>query len=318
MVSRISTFGQNDIILTHMLRNQQRLFEDQRQVITGRMGDSFADFADQNTAIISTKTLLSWAEAFLQTNQELAARLEVQNTALGNIAELADRFHQEMIKVVGRNSGLGTTETVKDMFQELVSLMNTSFDGKYIFGGTNNDTPPVNIKTVNELINLANTSDAFDNNTIKGTINVEDNRTITFGVLADDVALPLMEALRRVLQFDNGIVPTGAGAYAPADGYDTPLGDNQRRFLVAEFPYLIAGVDAARIAEANNGVNMGFIDQLVRRQGDDVVFLKGFVGQLEDIDLAEAVTNMQRDEIALQAALQVVSRLSQISLLNFL
>ena len=318
MVTRISSFGQNDIILNQMLRNQQRVFEDQRQVVTGRKASSFDGFAGQNSAIISAKTMLAQAQAFMQTNTELQARLEFQNTTLGAIADLGDRLHQELIKAVGRNSGLGLNEVVEDMFQELVSLLNTRFDGKYIFGGTKTDTAPVNVNSVTDLINLATAGDAFDNNAVKSTLKVEENRTLTFGVLADEVALPLLTALRRLLQFENGILPAGAGSFAPAGSFSDPLSENQRQFLVSEFSTIIAAIDAAREAEAINGINLGFLDQLTMRQRDDVTFLKGFVGELEDVDMAEAISNLQRDQIALEVSLHVTARLTEITLLNFI
>ena len=45
---------------------------------------------------------------------------------------------------------------------------------------------------------------------------------------------------------------------------------------------------------------------------------KGFVSDLEDVDMPTAITKLNQNQVALQAALQVTSQLNQVSLLNYL
>jgi flagellar hook-associated protein 3 FlgL len=42
------------------------------------------------------------------------------------------------------------------------------------------------------------------------------------------------------------------------------------------------------------------------------------VSDLESVDMGEAITRLNQNQVALQAALQVASQLNRLSLLNFL
>ena len=43
-----------------------------------------------------------------------------------------------------------------------------------------------------------------------------------------------------------------------------------------------------------------------------------FTSDLEDVDMGEAISRLNQNQVALQAALQVTSQLNKISLLNYL
>jgi flagellin-like hook-associated protein FlgL len=45
---------------------------------------------------------------------------------------------------------------------------------------------------------------------------------------------------------------------------------------------------------------------------------KGFVSNLQDVDMSTAITQLNQNQTALQAALQVTSQLNKNSLLNYL
>ncbi|MEX0300304.1 MAG: flagellin [Kordiimonas sp.] len=48
------------------------------------------------------------------------------------------------------------------------------------------------------------------------------------------------------------------------------------------------------------------------------MFLETFIADLEDVDIAEAVTRLNNDQVALEASYRSIGSLSQLSLLRFL
>ena len=50
----------------------------------------------------------------------------------------------------------------------------------------------------------------------------------------------------------------------------------------------------------------------------DLAFMRGFVSDIEDADMAEALSQLQLGETALQASLQMVARLGRLSLVDFI
>jgi flagellar hook-associated protein 3 FlgL len=43
-----------------------------------------------------------------------------------------------------------------------------------------------------------------------------------------------------------------------------------------------------------------------------------FIGDIEDVNLAEAITRLNQDQVAVEAAGRMIAQLDQLSLLNFL
>lgn len=318
MTSRVSTFGQSQLLLQQLLRQQEALAVTQRQVSTGKIASDFKGLADDANALASAKAVESRTEGYLSGNKQLDQRMQIYNSALGELGDLAETLRQDMIQAVGLNSGKGFIDKVTDAFQRATSLLQTKDRGQYIFAGSRTDAPPVNATTTADFLALPNSDAIFENNQHKAQARVDDARTVEYGVLADETAAPLMNALYRILQFNSGTLPTGAAAYAPAGAFGDPLTGNQRDFLVAEFQNAIAGVDAVREQEAANGVRLASLEKVVVRQEEDKVFIEGFISEIENVDMAEALTRLQQNETAFEASLNVTARLSRISLLDFI
>ena len=317
-MNRISSLSQQQLLVNRLLVNKEAIAKYQDQTATGLKSPDLKGLARESNVLLSSKSNESKLQSFIASNRELQTRLELQNTALGGIADIADDLRQDLIGAVNLNSSIGLVTKMEDHLDRLINLLNTTHGGKYIFGGTRTEQEPINVNNATELLALAQTADAFDNNTLVPSQLVDDSRTLEFGQLASDVAQPLLDTIRRVLQFNNGTVPTGAGAYAPAGNFQDPLATNQRDFLIAEFNNANTSINTARDAEANNGVDMAAVDRLIERQNADLNFLRGFISDIENIDITEAVSNLKAGAAALTASVQVLARFSQISLLNFL
>jgi flagellar hook-associated protein 3 FlgL len=317
-MTRISTFAHSQTLLSHLMRNQEDMQLAQTRVSTGKKAMDFKGFAREANALLSARNLGGRIDTYIKSNQELMTRLELQNNALGEIADIADTLRQDLITSVNLNNGQGLVEKLEDHMNRAINVLSTRYNGSYVFGGTRGDTKPINVSTTADLLGLATTADAFDNNEVKPSQRVDDGRTMTFGVLAKDVAEPLLNAIRRILQFENGTLPTGAGAYAPAGSFQDPLTPNQRNFLAAEFSNAVSAIDQARSVESQNGVNMSSLSNLMERQGEDITFVKDFVGKIEQVDLAEAVAELKQGETALTASMQIIGRIGRLSLLDFI
>lgn len=315
---RISSLSQQQLLLDRLLVTKQTNGQLQQQVSTGLKSQNLQGLARESNALLGSKAAASRLDAYMQSNRELQIRLEIQNTALGSIAEVADDLRQDLISTVNLNSSVGFITKIEDTLDRLINLVNTTHAGKFVFGGTRTEQEPINISNTAELLALPTTADAFDNNTLKATQLVDDNRQLEFGQLANEIAEPLLDSIRRILQFHNGTLPAGAGAFTPAGAFQDPLTANQRDFLISEFGNADTAITTARDAEATNGVDLGTIDKLLLRQESDRSFLLGFISDIENVDIAEAISNLQNSETALNASIQVLSRLNQISLLNFL
>ena len=60
------------------------------------------------------------------------------------------------------------------------------------------------------------------------------------------------------------------------------------------------------------------IDRLIDRQSEELGFLGTFIHDIEDIDAATAISKLNQDQTTLEASLQTIARLNQITLLQFI
>lgn len=317
-MTRISTFSQNQSLVTLLQRNQDFLATERVKIATGKNGDDLKSIARESSVLLSSRTISARTDSFMRANQELANRLELQNSALGGIAQIADDLRNDLITTVNLNSSVGLIANMTDHMDRLIGLLDTKLNGKYVFSGTRSDTSPINVSNTTQLLALTNTVDAFDNNAVKLSQRLDENRTLQYGVLASEVAEPLLNVIRRIQQFENGTLPTGAGAYTPAGSFTDPLAQNQIDFLVSEFSNAVTAITTVRNAEQMNGLNMAAVESQLVRQNDEINFIDMFIAEIENVDIAEAVTNLKAGETALSASLQVIARLGSISLLDYI
>lgn len=316
-MTRVSSYGQSQLLIQAMLRNNELLAKSQQKVATGKEAQTYAELGRDVSALLGARNTGERLESWMTGNSQVAQKLELYNTTLGEIATVAEDVRQDLIQAVNLNSPVGFVEKLESNVSRLSSLLKTTYNGRYIFAGSRIDTPPVSIDNLTELLALSDPNTAFQNDSLKTAANVDENQQMIFGMLADEVAGPLLELMHRIGQYNTGTLPSGA-AGAPAGAFSDPLTTNQRDFLIGEFNRAQQALQTTRNAEADNGVRLARIDKILTRQSDDLVFVKRFVADIEDADIAEAISQLQADQTALTAAQNVVARLADNTLLNFI
>ena len=137
---------------------------------------------------------------------------------------------------------------------------------------------------------------------------VGDGQSVQIGVLASDIGTKLMTALQNLVQADN-----------PSGSLNGQLSSSQITTLTSSvLPDAAAAASGLNAATAANGDVYKRLQDAITSQTSLSTMYKGFVSNIEDADMGAAVTKLNQDQVALQAALQVTARLGQLSLLNYL
>lgn len=137
---------------------------------------------------------------------------------------------------------------------------------------------------------------------------IDSSQTIGFGQLASTLGGPLFDLVRQFGAFD-------AGANGPVSG---KLSEAQSSFLTSMLPGLTTAYDDANAALAQNGVSFRAVTDAVERHGDTRATLAGMISDIEDVDMAEAITRLNNAQIALQASAKTFSSIQGMSLLDYL
>lgn len=317
-MTRVSTYGTSQLLLNYTLQTQNRIVTSQEQISSGYKAQNYKGVAKDAVALEGAKSLRDRLESYISTNRLVENRVQTQDGALRAIGDIADELRQTVITAVATNSGTALSGKVRDLYDRAVDVLNRQVDGRYIFSGSRTGTPPVSVTTVSALLTTTPIANAFANDTNKLTAQVDDALTVTYGVLASDVATTLFSEIQRILQFDAGTLPTGAGAYTPAGAYANPLPTNQHDFLANELATLSSMTQGVQDIVAQNGIAARTLDDVTTRHEQALIAAKAFIGDVQDADAAEAISNLNRDQTALEASYQVLSQLTRLNLLDFL
>ena len=319
-MTRVSSLGQTQFLLQDVLQVQKSLFNHQKQTTTGMKSDTYTGIARDVGTLSGAKAILSRSEQFVASNIEVQRRLTIYDATMESLRDVAQELRDNVLSAINTDSGIAIRSQLNNLFDTSVNLMNTRDNGRYIYSGTRSDTPPV--KTTTEAALAAVTADVtttpsnvFANNSLKQQTQVDDNLTMTYGVLGEDIGKNLMESMRRMFRFDDGTENFTFGTSGP---FDNPLTTDQANFLKGELARLNTTIDTIDKFHASNGVNEMSIEDIQHRHEHDINFMKVFITDIEEVDIGEAITKMQQDQVALDASYRVLSQVSRSTLLDFI
>ncbi len=314
-VSRVSDLAQSQLLINELNRANQSLNTTQLQISSGKKAQTFSDVADQAGVLLSAKRVLDSNDGYTQTATELGAKLGQQDLALGNLSDASDGLRQDVMQALANDSGLSFMDSVNAAFQTAQSTLNTQVNGEYIFGGTRTNVPPVNVGDMTALGTapaITGTGGIFENNNVKPSATINDGVTVQYGVTASDVGAGLMTALQKIQQY----------ATANPGAFSSPLSTQDQQFLSglldgtnADLPGITNNITAY---QAQNGVVQNQVTAVQTQLSNSKVATTQFVSDIEDADLPTALTQLQADQVSVEASARMAAQLGQLSLLNFL
>lgn len=308
MLDRVGTWSYGQSLVGEYSRIQARTVITQNQIASGKVGDQFADAKDKAGVLSAAKMKAAEVEGYTAATKEVLNRLNLQDLHLQQLSDLSARLRDAIGDALSTGHAPALMQDVKNLYAEAVTLLNTRLDGKYIYGGSRTDQPPVNAMDLAALVAAPTIADIFDNTNLKQTQRLDENEILETGMTASDIATDLMQMFKDIATFDVGVNgPFGMDMTAA-----------QATFLTTQhiaLPDVQTGINT--LAAINGTRHEQATVALDRHEGLTAYFTK-FIGDIEDVDLAEAVTRLNQDQVAAQAAGRMIAQLNQTSLLDYL
>jgi len=307
-IDRIGSYANAQLMFAHIMKAENALDISNRQVATGKVSDNYAGYRDKTAIMEAARSASARADANAAAASQALARLDVQDAQLSQLSELANMIRTTITKASADRDGTSLMSQLGAYFDQLVGVMNSKDANGYIYAGDNNQTAPVVVNSLADLVALPTVADAFINGPIKTEVKIGDSQNVEVGLLASDLATDLFDLLRQVAQFD-------AGVDGPFSGTTTPA---QQTFLESMIPTAMTAQRNVNAQAAANGIHYQTVKQAMEQLEASSVVYKGFVANIEDVDMAQALARLNQNQVALQAAFQVTSTLNRLSLLNYL
>ena len=279
-------------------RAGERLLEYQKQVSSGRRITKPSDDPDGSATAISERSELAAIEQYTRTSDSVASRLTVADTALSDII---DRLSQARVSVVAakgtpkspteREAAAQTLEGARDA---ILSDLNTSFRGTYLFAGIDSTTPP--------FVQANGVVQPYQGSTTEVRVDVNETRAVTIGL--DGTAITQGGAASDIFSvLDSAIAAARSGDEAGLDRAYADLG---------------AAFDRATNVQTRIGTSLATLEAQQAEFSDRRLTALARVSKLEEANLAEAIMGMTQADQAYRAALGATQKISQLSLMDYL
>jgi len=309
MIGRVATNNQAQILLAQLLQNESNLNKSQEQVASGKVANTYAGMGDKAAVLEAARSAQAHADAIQSATQLAVNQADLQDTQTTSLANLADQLRQAVTKAMADDDATTLMSQAQSIFDQAKQILNSKdANGNYLYGGEKDTTEPVNVDSLADLAALPSVSDAFSNGTVKKSVNIGGGQTVQVGMLASDLGTQLFQSLADIANYNSG--PNG------------PFGDTisatQSNFLTTQVQAAQTANQSLNNQAAANGFVYNHLNDVIDQQKATSTLYKGFVSNLEDVDMGTAITQLNQNQVALQAAVQVTAQLQQVSLLNYL
>jgi flagellar hook-associated protein 3 FlgL len=307
-IDRVGTAANAQLLLAQIQKAEAAVDSANRQVVSGKVSTTYSGYGDKTAIMEAARSASARSDANAAAAQQASVRLDLQDTQLSELSDLAGEVRQTLTKAAADQDATSLMSQMQGFYNQAVEILNSKDANGYIYGGDNNQTPPVTVTDLTALAALPSVANAFANGQIKTNVRVGDSQTVQVGLLASDLGTQLFSLFQQVAQFD-------AGAGGPFDSKTTPAQQNFIESMIQPATTVAEGVNGQAAA---NGIRYQMVeDTMTQLQARSTVY-SGFVSSLQDVDMAEALTRLNQSNTALQAAFQVTSTLNKLSLLDFM
>jgi flagellar hook-associated protein 3 FlgL len=151
----VSSIGAQSALIMQQLVQMRSQFDDlQRQLGTGQKSATYAGLGINRGVTVSLNSQLSAISGYDNTIDNVMARINLMNTALGNMIKITTTVKSAMVQANGVSNGNGALvaqQTGQSSLDQLLALLNAQAGERYLFSGRATNTPAV--ETLDHIMN---------------------------------------------------------------------------------------------------------------------------------------------------------------------
>lgn len=296
-LSRITQNMTNNQMLINLNRNMVQMEDLQNQLSTGKKINKPSDDPVGITYSLRYRSELEQNDQFSKNVDSSISWLNYSDSTLSQANSIMQRLRELAVQASNGSNPQTALDAinseVKQLYGQMVTIGNSQFNGKYVFNGQMTDTPPyTNANAANEQSDNGNIQFQVGVG-VKLPVNVTGDQT--FGSPSDsDNIFKTMNDFMSVLSTNNQA------------GFQQVIGQINTR------------MDKFLNVRADVGAKIDRVQLTQSRIQDINTNLQTLQSNVEDVDVAQAVTNLKTAQNVYQSSLSVGAKIIQPSLIDFL
>ena len=301
---KISTSFLFDRATERMSTIQNKLATTQAQMAVGKQILSPSAAPDQAAAIQRLKGEVQRQESHMRTLDVAMRRYTAEETALSSSNDILIRMKELGIQAANDTLAPDDRKAIgvemKALRDQLLSLGNTRDNsGNYLFSGTRVNTPA--------FAEDANGNVAYQGDQTQTRIPAGVERTVQFTRAGTDV-------FHRVVRNDGQAV----GFFNALDQMIEGVNSSRAGKIQQGIADITQMHDSMTLSQAQNGSDQTVVQSQLDVLEETTLRIKSTLSEIEDLDYAEAVTKMNKEMMAMEAAMGSFAKISGLTLFDYI
>jgi flagellar hook-associated protein 3 FlgL len=287
---------------------QAKLSKVQEQLSTGLQIVKPSDEPDKASLVTRLEAEIARTTSYQQTLKSVNVRLTAEETALKNTSDVMFRIKE--LSVQAANDTLGSLDRqsiaveISTLKEQILSLANSQdSNGNYLFSGSKATQPAFSKDASGRVV--------YQGDHARMKVNVGDNRRMNLN-------MPGSDAFVRVVRDDGKGGKVGVDFFQSLDDLVTAIKSTDRTLIqrgISELDTLQNGVSEGL---GQVGADLTVVDFQNSLLDQVKLRLETTRSDVQDLDYTEAITRMNKDQLALEAAQSSFAKISQMNLFKFL
>jgi len=286
MVMKVSTSMFFDRASAQLANVQGNLAKTQEQLSTGKQITKPSDEPDKASLVTRLESEIARQKSYQESIKAIEIRRKAEETALNSTSDVMFRMKELSVQAANDTLGAADRKTIAlemtELRNQILSLANSQdSNGNYLFAGSRVSQMPFSPDAKGVIV--------YKGDQARMVVGVGDNRRMNQNIPGSDA-------------FTNVVRDDGKGGRVGI-GFFQAMGDL---------------IEAVSDATAQVGTDLNVVDSQNNVLDEITLRLKTTMSDIQDLDYTEAITKMNKDQLALEAAQSSFAKISKLSLFNYI
>ena len=302
MTLSVSTFGLFNSVLGNAKSVQQALSLASIQQSTGLVGTDFASYGSKSQQLLNMQTEINQTQTYSDLTSLASDRSQASFTAIGNMIDRITDLRSAIGAALNGDDDTTVTGAAQSILSDLGDQMNAQLNGRYLFAGSQTDSPPVDLSNYPATLPPSTTTpdlSFYQGDDQISSVRISSTESVNYGVTGDNSAFEL--ALRS--------------AAVVANVTTTPL---DTATLKTALDMANQALNSLSNLQATVSVGANSLKSAQQDQASYITLLTNATTNIKNVDAAEALSNVTQLTTQLQASYSALSNVMKIKLTDFL
>ena len=308
MVMKVSTSMFFDNASKQLGSIQSSLAKTQTQLSTGKQINRPSDAPDKSSLITRLQSEMTRQASYQGNLNAVNVRLQAEETALRNTSNVMYRFKELAVQAANDTLSTADRNTLSfEMIQlreQILSMANSQdSNGNYLFAGSRVAQQPFGEDAKGRVV--------YQGDQSRMLVPVGDDRQMNLNIPGSDVFV-------RLVRDDDKGNKIGVGFFQALSDMVDAVKNTDRPNIQRGIKELDRMQQGISDANAQLGTDMNVVDSQGGVLDEITLRLKTTLSDVQDLDYTEAITKMNKDQLALESAQSTFAKISKLSLFNYI